>query len=196
MSATNLSNALPGAHKSRFAPRSAAWWRRFGVMCPFCPEVGCPRSRFPRSHALPFQPGGTQVAICATALRAMDEIWGCVPVSFCNRLSPNAFAQVAEKRTSAQRHTSRKLRHNSLHGGEDSGLCARFAPRSAACGRVCPGRACGRSCPQAHKSQIAPFFREDGSKVDLCACGLCCVPAQEGRSSSSPRFSAAIRSCV
>ena len=59
---TNLSNALPGAHKPRFAPWQGGWWRRSGVVCPFCPEVGCPQSRFPRSRTRPFLPAGTQVA--------------------------------------------------------------------------------------------------------------------------------------
>ena len=53
-------------------------------------------------------------------------------------------------------HTSRDLRHGPPHGGEDSGLCARFAPRSAARGRVFPGRTRSRSSPEAHKSQFAP----------------------------------------
>jgi len=53
-------------------------------------------------------------------------------------------------------HTSRKSRHGPPHGGEGSGLCARFAPRSAARGRVLPGRTRSRSSPEAHKSQFAP----------------------------------------
>ena len=65
MSATNLSIALPGAHKLRFAPWQGGWWRRSGVVCPFRLEASRLLPCLPRSRTRPFLPAGTQVAICA-----------------------------------------------------------------------------------------------------------------------------------